>query len=240
VVGSALLAQSFTILPTSGHALPRRIMAQCRPEPATRANRREAENRCDAAGVGFRNAHGLGPEAWIPPEMVFASGSGLDPHISPRNAEIQARRVAGARGLDMAKLGELIKRHTGDGNLAFLGEPGVNLLTLNLHSIRSAQAARRAGRQLRVRWMPSFLLHREVAMVSQTAERFSGLLLDLHRQCAGAVVAPGRRPSDRAQRRRDARRATGPPCLSGARDVLATIASFRYTQNRCRTTFDPI
>ncbi len=66
----------------------------------------------------------------IPPDAVTTSASGLDPHISRDNAEIQARRVARVRGLPIARVRRLIDANT-DGRFLFLGEPGVNVLELN-------------------------------------------------------------------------------------------------------------
>jgi potassium-transporting ATPase KdpC subunit len=71
-------------------------------------------------------------EAAVPPEAVTASSSGLDPHISPGYAEIQVRRVAGERGLSPAQVHQLVAQHTDRPSLGFLGEPGVNVVALNL------------------------------------------------------------------------------------------------------------
>jgi potassium-transporting ATPase KdpC subunit len=73
-----------------------------------------------------------GNTAPVPVDLVTASGSGLDPHISLRNTELQLPRVAKARGLGEEKLPDLIRQHTGRRDLGILGEPGVNVLTLNL------------------------------------------------------------------------------------------------------------
>ena len=68
----------------------------------------------------------------MPADAVTASGSGLDPHISLRNAELQAPRVAKARSLSVEKVLELVRANTDPASLGFLGEPGVNVLELNL------------------------------------------------------------------------------------------------------------
>jgi K+-transporting ATPase ATPase C chain len=139
LVGSRLLAQDF-----GGD----RRYFQSRPSTATTYN---------AAGTAFTN---LGPHskdardtfaanlrrylalegrymtdlraAQVPVDAVTSSASGVDPHISSANAAIQARRVAAVRGLALAQVRTLVDDHTDGRSLGVLGEPGVNVLELNL------------------------------------------------------------------------------------------------------------
>ncbi|GAA1658767.1 potassium-transporting ATPase subunit C [Actinoplanes couchii] len=68
----------------------------------------------------------------VPADAITASGSGLDPHISPAYAALQAPRIARERGLDLTRVQELIDENTTGRALGFLGEPGVDVLALNL------------------------------------------------------------------------------------------------------------
>jgi len=68
----------------------------------------------------------------IPPDAVTASSSGLDPHISPANAEVQAARVAKTRNVSVDQVKQLIAESSRAADLGFLGEPRVNVLTLNI------------------------------------------------------------------------------------------------------------
>ena len=82
--------------------------------------------------AAYRELNGLMPGTDVPVDAVTASGSGLDPHISPQNASVQAQRVARARGISLDTVLDLVDEHTDARSLGFLGEPGVNVLELNL------------------------------------------------------------------------------------------------------------
>jgi K+-transporting ATPase ATPase C chain len=86
------------------------------------------KDRIDA----YRKENGLNADQEVPADAVTASGSGLDPHISPRNAEFQVPRVAKARGLSEDKVRELIRQSTEGRDLGIVGDLGVNVLQLNL------------------------------------------------------------------------------------------------------------
>jgi potassium-transporting ATPase KdpC subunit len=146
VVGSSLLCQEFT--DSKGNPLPRYF--QPRPSNATSGD--SNDYGCDP---GYSAAANLGPNSpdllkevnqlkqqiatfdgvpasAIPPDAVTSSGSGLDPDISPANAAIQVNRVASARHLPVSVVKALVSQHTTGRDLGFLGEPGVNVLTLNI------------------------------------------------------------------------------------------------------------
>jgi K+-transporting ATPase ATPase C chain len=91
---------------------------------------RALRNRMEASRQTLRNAD---PEnrADIPIDLLTASASGLDPHISPASAEYQTARVAGVRGMDIADVRALIAAHTMSRQWGFLGEPVVNVVSLN-------------------------------------------------------------------------------------------------------------
>ena len=80
----------------------------------------------------YRRQNGIETNVPVPADAVMASGSGLDPHISRENADLQAPRVAKARGLSLEKMQTLIAQHTDSAGLGLLGQAGVNVLELNL------------------------------------------------------------------------------------------------------------
>ena len=86
------------------------------------------KDRVDA----YRKENGLNENEAVPADAVTASGSGLDPHISVRNAELQTPRVAKARGVSEDKVRDLIQLYTDERDLGVFGEPGVNVLEVNL------------------------------------------------------------------------------------------------------------
>ncbi len=146
VIGSSLLCQEFT--DAKGNPLPQYF--QPRPSAAILSGAKD-DYGCDPR---YSSASNLGPNnptlialikqrqkqisafdhvpiSKIPPDAVTASGSGLDPDISPANAAIQVDRVAAARHISPAQVEALVKQYTTGRTLGFLGEPVVNVLLLN-------------------------------------------------------------------------------------------------------------
>jgi K+-transporting ATPase ATPase C chain len=80
----------------------------------------------------YRHANDLPPDAVVPIDAVTRSGSGLDPHISPENADLQVARVARERGLSEDAVRRIVAEHTHGRQLGFLGRPRVAVLALNL------------------------------------------------------------------------------------------------------------
>jgi potassium-transporting ATPase KdpC subunit len=135
VRGSRLLAQGFT------------ANKYFHPRPSAAGNGYDAANS-NASNLGptsqklkdaikdrvdaYRKENGLSENESVPADAVTASASGLDPHISLRNAELQTPRVAKARGLSEDKVRALVQQNTDVRDLGVLGDPGVNVLELNL------------------------------------------------------------------------------------------------------------
>jgi K+-transporting ATPase ATPase C chain len=82
--------------------------------------------------AGYREENGLADDVEIPADAITASGSGLDPHISPANARLQAARVAEARGVAEAEVLGLVEDAIEDPALGFIGAERVNVLKLNI------------------------------------------------------------------------------------------------------------
>jgi K+-transporting ATPase ATPase C chain len=82
--------------------------------------------------AAYRAENSLADVIRVPVDAVTASASGLDPHISVANAELQAPRVADVRGLDLDAVLDLVDDNTSGRDLGFLGEEGVNVLELNI------------------------------------------------------------------------------------------------------------
>lgn len=135
VVGSSLIGQSFT-RPEYFHSRPSAAGSEGYDASASSGSNlgptsRKLIDRVKADIEKFRkdNPDYHGP---IPADMVTASGSGLDPHISPASAQAQAARVATARGVAVNQVNELIARFTEAPSLGIIGGARVNVLRLNL------------------------------------------------------------------------------------------------------------
>jgi potassium-transporting ATPase KdpC subunit len=89
-------------------------------------------DRINEDGAAFREANGLAADAVLPADAVTASGSGLDPHVSPATAQLQVARVAAARGVSEEQVRALVDEHTEGRQLLLIGEPRVNVLRLNI------------------------------------------------------------------------------------------------------------
>jgi K+-transporting ATPase ATPase C chain len=100
-------------------------------DPAT-ADVDESYDGIQQRAAAYREQNGLAAGTSVPVDAVTGSSSGLDPHISVANARLQAARVARERGADPAAVRRLVDAHTDGRDLGFLGEPGVNVLELNL------------------------------------------------------------------------------------------------------------
>ena len=148
VVGSSLLCQEFT--DSKGNPLPQYF--QPRPSFAIPSPAPKNDYGCDPTFSAASNYGPTNPKqialvkqrqqqiaafdhvsvSQIPPDALTASGSGLDPAISPQNAAIQVNRVAAARHISPAAVSALVQQNTHGRSLGFLGEPTVNVLKLNI------------------------------------------------------------------------------------------------------------
>ena len=134
VRGSKLLAQGFTAdkyfhprPSAAGTGYDATSSSGSNLGPTSQKLNDAIKDRVDA----YRKENGLNADESVPADAVTASGSGLDPHISLRNAKLQTPRVAKARTVSEEKLRELIKENTDARDFGLLGDPGVNVLTLN-------------------------------------------------------------------------------------------------------------
>ena len=135
VVGSALIGQPFDdpkyfwSRPSATSPFPDNAGASTGSNlgPTNPALKKAVQDRIDALRAADPDN-----KAPIPVDLVTASGSGLDPHVSLAAALYQVHRVATARKMDETKLRELVDQHTQGRQFGFLGEPGVNMLKLNL------------------------------------------------------------------------------------------------------------
>jgi K+-transporting ATPase KdpC subunit len=140
VIGSEWIGQSFTSPRDFWGRPSATVDASGKPQPYNAANgggsnlAPSSPELHKAVAERIAALRASDPEATgpVPVDLVTASGSGLDPHISPASAAFQVRRVAKARGLDEAKVLELVAAHTEGPQLGVLGESRVNVLKLNL------------------------------------------------------------------------------------------------------------
>jgi K+-transporting ATPase ATPase C chain len=134
VRGSALLAQNFS---SDKYFQPRPSAAGTGYDAANSSGTnlgptsQKLADSIKAAVAAYRTSNGLAADAAVPADAVTSSGSGLDPHISVANAQLQAARVAKTRGLALDKVQALIAAHTEGRDLGIFGEPGVNVLLVN-------------------------------------------------------------------------------------------------------------
>ena len=135
IVGSVLIGQAFT-RPQYFHSRPSAAGAGYDGAASGGTNRGPTDRRLAdtlVAGAVERALEQDGAvRGRIPSDMVTASASGLDPHISPANAELQVARVARARGVAADSVRVVVRRHTEGRQFGLFGEPRVNVLLLNL------------------------------------------------------------------------------------------------------------
>lgn len=135
VIGSELIGQSMT---DPAYFWPRPSATDYGAVPSGASNwgptSADLADAVDARAAVLREANGLPNDAALPSDLLFASGSGLDPHISPAAARLQVDRVATARGFDTAQrdsLAGLVERSVEPPQFGVLGEPRVNVVLLN-------------------------------------------------------------------------------------------------------------
>jgi K+-transporting ATPase ATPase C chain len=135
VVGSALLAQGFSgakyFHPRPSQAGTGYDAANSNASNLGPTSKKLMDSIKDAADA-YRKENNLAAEAIVPADAVTSSFSGLDPHISPKNAQIQAARVARERGINEDVVRNEIEKATDKPFLGFIGDPAVNVLKLNL------------------------------------------------------------------------------------------------------------
>ena len=146
VIGSTLIGQSFTD-PQHFWGRPSATAPMAYNAAASGGSNLGPSHPALAEAVQARiaalRAADPGHTAAVPVDLVTASGSGLDPHISRAGADYQAARVARARGLPQAQVQALVERHSQTPWMGFLGEPRVHVLNLNLALDQLAQPAAR-------------------------------------------------------------------------------------------------
>ena len=133
LVGSALIAQQFQ---GDKYFWPRPSAGSYGTMPSGASNygptSAKLQQSVDANLAALRKAHKLPDDAPVPADLVFASASGLDPHISPEAARFQIARVAAARGMSAEQVTALVDKFVEPPQWGFLGEARVNVLQLNL------------------------------------------------------------------------------------------------------------
>jgi K+-transporting ATPase ATPase C chain len=133
-VGSSLIAQDFGDAPEFFHPRPSATEYNGAGTAFNNLgpNSRELSDTLSENRRAYATRELLEPGEDVPVDAVTFSGSSVDPHISEENAEIQARRISEARGIPLEKVLALVAEHTDGRGLGVFGEPGVNVLELNL------------------------------------------------------------------------------------------------------------
>lgn len=134
VIGSKLIGQNMNGDPSYFWSRPSAISYNPLPSSGSNLGPISAKLQESVAQreTEFRTANNVPANVAVPSEMLFASGSGLDPHISPEAARLQIERIAVARGLPSQQVKALVDQFIEAPQLGFLGEPRVNVLLLNL------------------------------------------------------------------------------------------------------------